>query len=265
MARTVAAASLAAMAGRLDLLRKLRYVRPYNSRTQGVFDPRTEQVITNKLSTIDPEVWGKYDLASQKVVPIDAEDPGVWRMDFDRGAPAAQAVLRDHPGAVEQDRYELVLPHLAAGSGVLLDACTTDPAPGVRARVERLGYEYVPIDIRERRGVRQEDITALSFADGSVARIISLDTLEHVEAYEAALREFLRVLEPGGICAVHVPCYYFDKPDSEPISEGVDPWGHVRYFSAHELARTMRDVGFAVLRLGLHLDYGAALCVGGKP
>jgi SAM-dependent methyltransferase len=177
----------------------------------------------------------------------------------------AQKLLREHPGAVEQDRYELVLPHLAPGRGILLDACTTDPAPGVRARVEGLGFEYVPIDIRERRGVRQEDITALSFADGSIARIISLDTLEHVESYEAALKEFLRVLEPGGVCIVHVPCYYFDKPSSEPISEGTDPWGHVRYFSAHELARTMRDVGFRILRLSLHLDYGAGLCVAAKP
>jgi len=246
---------------RIELLRKLRYVRPYDSRIYGVFDARTQQAITNKLSTIDPEVWGRYDLASQKVVPKDADDPGVWRMDFDRAAPAAQALLRERPGIVEQDRYELVLPHLAPGSGVLLDACTTDPAPGVRARVKALGYDYTPIDIRARRGVRQEDITALSFADGSIARIISLDTLEHVEAYETALRELLRVLEPGGVCIVHVPCYYFDKPESEPISEGTDPWGHVRYFSAHELARTMRDVGFRILRLSLHLDYGAGLCV----
>src|SRR3954470_19828315 len=105
------------MGRRIDLRRKLRYVRPYDSRVYGVFDARTQQAITNKLSTIDPEVWGRYDLASQKVVPKDAEDPGVWRMDFDRGAPAAQALLRDHPCAIEQDRYELVLPHLAAGSG----------------------------------------------------------------------------------------------------------------------------------------------------
>ena len=252
------------MSSRLAVLRKLRYVRPYNSRTHGVFDARTEQVITNKLLTLDPEVWGKYDLASQKVVPIDADDPGVWRMDFDRAAPAAQALLREHPAIVEQERYELVLAHLAPGRGVLLDACTTDPAPGVRSRIEGLGYVYMPIDIRERRGIRQEDITALNFEDASVARIISLDTLEHVADYETALREFHRVLSPGGVCVVHVPCYYFDKPDSEPISEGVDPWGHVRYFSAHELARTMRDVGFTLLRLSLHLDYGAALCVGGK-
>lgn len=253
------------MGRRIELLRKLRYVRPYDSRVYGVFDARTQQAITNKLSTIDPEVWGRYDLASQKVVPKDADDPGVWRMDFDRAAPVAQALLREHAGIVEQDRYELVLPHLAPGSGTLLDACTTDPAPGVKARVKALGYEYTPIDIRERRGVRQEDITALSFADRSIARIISLDTLEHVEAYEAALEEFLRVLEPGGVCIVHVPCYYFDKPSSEPISEDTDPWGHVRYFSAHELARTMRDVGFRILRLSLHLDYGAGLCVAAKP
>jgi SAM-dependent methyltransferase len=252
------------MGRRLDLLRKLPYVRPYDSRRWGVYDSRTQQVVTNRLSTIDPEVWGRYDLASQKVVPKDAEDPGVWRVDFDRAAPAAQALLRDRPELLEQERYELVLAHLGPGSGTLLDACTTDPAPGVRSRVQRLGFDYVPIDIRPRRGIRQEDVTALSFADGSIARIVSLDTLEHVEGYERALAEFLRVLEPGGVCVVHVPCYYFDKPDSEPISEGVDPWGHVRYFSAHELARTMRDLGFVLLRVGLHLDYGAAVCVGGK-
>lgn len=250
--------------GPMQLLRKLRYVRPYDSRFYGVFDARTQQAITNKLSTIDPEVWGRYDLASQKIVPKDAADPGVWRMDFDREAPAAQGLVREHGGVIEQDRYELVLPHLAPGRGTLLDACTTDPAPGVRARIKSLGYEYVPVDIRARRGVRQEDVTALSYADGSVARIISLDTLEHIEGYERALAEFQRVLEPGGVCAVHVPCYYYDKPDSEPISEGVDPWGHVRYFSAHELARAMRDAGFTLLRLALHLDYGAAICIGGK-
>ena len=252
------------MGRRLDLLRKLRYVRPYDSRVYGVFDARTQQAITNKLSTIDPEVFGRYDLATQKVVPADAEDPGILGLDLDRETVRAQALARDHPGLLERERYELVLPHLPPGSGTLLDACTTDPAPGVRGRVERLGYEYVPIDIRARRGVRQEDVTALSFADGSIARVVSLDTLEHVEAYESALREFHRVLAPGGTAHVHVPVYYFDRPESAPISEGVDPWGHVRYFSARDLAAAMRAAGFTLLRLGLHLDYGAAIATGAK-
>lgn len=252
------------MGRRLELLRKLRYVRPYDSRVYGVFDARTQQAITNKLSTIDPAVFGKYELASQRVVPADAEDPGILSLDLDRETARAQALVRDHPGVLERERYELVLAHLAPGSGTLLDACTTDPAPGVRAGVERLGYEYLPIDIRARRGIRQEDVTALSFADGAIARIVSLDTLEHVEDYRAALGEFHRVLAPGGVAIVHVPVYFFDRAESAPIGPGTDPWGHVRYFSAHELAREMRAAGFTLLRLGLHLDYGAAVAVGAK-
>jgi hypothetical protein len=252
------------MGRRLEMLKKLRYVRPYDSRVYGVFDARTQQAITNKLSTIDPAVFGKYELASQKVVPADAEDPGILSLDLDRETMRAQGLVRAHPGVLERERYALVFPHLPPGSGTLLDACTTDPAPGVRARAEKLGYEYLPIDIRARRGIRQEDVTALSFADASIAGVISLDTLEHVEGYEAALREFHRVLVPGGVAIVHVPVYFFDRPDSAPIGPDTDPWGHVRYFSAHELGREMRAAGFTLLRLGLHLDYGAAIAVGGK-
>lgn len=252
------------MGRRLELLKKLPYVRPYDTRVRGVFDRRTQQAITNRLQTLDPEVFGRYDLASQKIVPRDAEDPGIWRLDLDAETGRAQRVTRGAPDLLVAERYELVLAHLAPGSGVLLDACTTDPDPAVRARVSKLGYEYVPIDIEHRRNVRQEDVTALSFEDRSVARVISLDTLEHVQDYQRALREFHRVLVPGGVCIVHVPAYYFDRRDSAPISPGVDPWDHVRYFSAHELAREMRDAGFTLLRLGLHLDYGAALCVGAR-
>src|SRR3954451_4386552 len=103
------------MGRRIELLRKLRYVRPYDSRVYGIFDARTQQAITNKLSTIDPEVWGRYDLTSQKIVPIDADDPGVCRMDFGRAPPLARRLPREHPGAVAQARRELVRPHLAPG------------------------------------------------------------------------------------------------------------------------------------------------------
>jgi hypothetical protein len=252
------------MGRRLEMLKKLRYVRPYDSRVYGVFDARTQQAITNKLQTIDPAVFGRYDLTGQKVVPADAEDPGILSLDLDRETLRAQGLVRQHPDVLERERYDLVFPHLPPGSGTLLDACTMAPAPGVRARARKLGYDYLPIDILPARGVQREDVTALSFADGSIAGILSLDTLEHVEDYQAALREFHRVLAPGGVALVHVPVYFFDRPESAPIAPDTDPWDHVRYFSAHELARELRAAGFTLLRLGLHLDYGAAVAVGGK-
>lgn len=48
------------------------------------------------------------------------------------------------------------------------------------------------------RGIRHEDITALSMADESFDIIGSFEVLEHVPDYLAGLNEFYRVLKPGG-------------------------------------------------------------------
>jgi SAM-dependent methyltransferase len=49
------------------------------------------------------------------------------------------------------------------------------------------------------------DVTRLSMASASVAAIGSFDVLEHVPDYRAALREFARVLTPGGTLLLSVP------------------------------------------------------------
>jgi SAM-dependent methyltransferase len=241
---------------RLDLAR-LRRLR--------LFDPATELKVPTGQSVYDPAVFGRYDRVTQKVVSI-RDDEGVWDTGLDEAMIGAQDHARDWPVTIERDRYSLVLPLLAPGTGTCLDACTTSPEPRVRAHVEQLGYRYLPVDINgDGTTVQREDVTALSFSDASVAKIMSLDTLEHVERYPAALAEFHRVLEPGGVLFVHVPVYFFDREESAPLDPANDPWEHVRYFSARELVGKVTDAGFALLRAQLHLDYGAALCIAGKP
>jgi SAM-dependent methyltransferase len=69
------------------------------------------------------------------------------------------------------------------------------------------GSEYLP-DVAfgsSRGGIRSEDCTQLTFSDASFNSIISQDVLEHVENYEAALREFHRVLKPEGHLLCSVP------------------------------------------------------------
>jgi hypothetical protein len=254
-----------------DAIRRLARLRPYDPERHGLYDLGTQRVYEHARqlvvpagqSVYDPEVFGRYDRATQSVVPI-VERPELWQLRLDELMTTAQEHARAWPGAVERDRYRLALALLAPGRGTCLDACTGSPLPETRARVTELGYDYLPIDLEPPEGIRREDVTALTFADASIARIVSLDTLEHVPDYEAALREFHRVLEPGGVAIVHVPCYFFDREHSAPLDPANDPWGHVRYFSGRELVATVVRTGLSVLRVQLHLDYGAALVVAGR-
>ena len=233
-------------------------------RGQGIYDPTTHWIVPRGQGIYDPNVFGKYDLASQRVVPKSDAATGD-AADLDIIAGATNAFLRKGTFKIEDDRYTLVLAALALcgpGKGICIDACTNSPLTTARERVTALGFEYMPVDYGgDGTNVRREDLTKLTFADGAVSRIISLDTLEHIDEYAKAVSELYRVLADGGVAIFHVPCYYFEKLASEPIKPGVDPWDHVRYFSSRELVRTIASAGFIVLRIGFHFDYGATLCV----
>jgi SAM-dependent methyltransferase len=54
-------------------------------------------------------------------------------------------------------------------------------------------------------GVRHEDLTRLSFARRSFDLVVSLDVLEHVQGFRAALSECFRVLAPGGTFLLTCP------------------------------------------------------------
>jgi SAM-dependent methyltransferase len=61
--------------------------------------------------------------------------------------------------------------------------------------------------LRDQRPQRvvHEDATALSHPDGRFNALLSFDVLEHIPDYHAALREFARVLQPGGIAILTAP------------------------------------------------------------
>lgn len=72
------------------------------------------------------------------------------------------------------------------------------------ARSEYLGDGLAP-GIVNSRGIRHEDVTALSFGDRSFDHILSFDVLEHVPDYRAALAEFGRVLKDDGSLILSAP------------------------------------------------------------
>ena len=77
-----------------------------------------------------------------------------------------------------------------------------------------VGSEFIPDraapGTTDAAGIRCENVEQLSFADGAFDYVVSLDVLEHVFSYEAALRELWRVLKPGGVAVVTVP-FGFDR------------------------------------------------------
>jgi len=80
----------------------------------------------------------------------------------------------------------------------------------LKARYPQLvGSEYLGDSIPSgsyRDGLRNEDLTALSFPDDTFDLIISLDVLEHVSDDVSAFAECYRCLAPGGTLVFTAPC-----------------------------------------------------------
>ena len=58
--------------------------------------------------------------------------------------------------------------------------------------------------------VQFQDITQLGFGNATLDAVVSFDVLEHVPDYVSAIREFARVLKPGGTCIATFP--FNDQP-----------------------------------------------------
>lgn len=83
-----------------------------------------------------------------------------------------------------------------------------------------------------RRWVRCEDVTALRMRDASLDAVVTLDVLEHVHDYRAALREFARVLKPGGVLVATMP-FYADRDENVQIAR-LDGRGAIEHLGEPE-------------------------------
>lgn len=71
------------------------------------------------------------------------------------------------------------------------------------------GSEYLGSTIlyggSDKKGIRNETLTSLTFAENQFNHILSFDVFEHIPDYEMAFRECLRCLKPGGNLVFTVP------------------------------------------------------------
>jgi SAM-dependent methyltransferase len=119
-------------------------------------------------------------------------------------------------------------------------------------------------------GALRGDATRLPFPDQTFDVVITSEVLEHIQDDVAAIAEMYRVLKVGGIFAATVPSWLPEvinwRLSSEyhaPASKG----GHVRIYSAVELAAKLRAAGLEIegrhRAHGLHSPYWWLKCAVG--
>lgn len=117
--------------------------------------------------------------------------------------------------------------------------------------LEARGHRAVGVDVLEeavrlatraapRSTVLRADASRLPFPDAHFDRLVSHHLVEHLEDIGGALREWRRVLQPGGVLVVCTPNRLYPSPR---IFE--DP-GHVHLYDRRELEGAVSECGFLV-------------------
>lgn len=96
--------------------------------------------------------------------------------------------------------------------------------PRTRLRLERYLATLMGAEMAE---IRHEDCTDLGLPEASRDVVLTFDVLEHVPDYRAALREFARVLAPGGWLVLSVPFDY--ASDDTIVRARLQPDGSIEH------------------------------------
>jgi SAM-dependent methyltransferase len=148
--------------------------------------------------------------------------------------PEAQCV---HCGALERHRFlwSFIQAHTDLFDGRSKRMLHVAPEPCfVEHFRQRLGPGYLTADLSDKQAMVQMDITAIQMADDTFDVIYCSHVLEHVPDDRRAMREFYRVLKPGGWAILLVPITA-QKTFEDPTV--VDPAERLRLFGQEDHVR----------------------------
>lgn len=153
---------------------------------------------------------------NMRSIPDDNELHSLWAAAYETNnyrdtSLSSKVLLRTH-ALIEKDfsneeHFENVL-EVGTGSGVHLGFVRhsftkyvmTDASRGILDTIQ------VPKGLAERVTLKQADATSLPFKDNAFERVIATHVLEHIPGPQLVLQEWARVLKPGGVLSLILPC-----------------------------------------------------------
>ena len=141
--------------------------------------------------------------------------------------------LADHGGGPMLD--------IGCGTGAMMARLVAD------GHFPVLGTDLSPVAVDAARGRGLDVVRSvaedLPFRSASAAVLVSLDVVEHLDDDVEALREYRRVLVPGGLMVLTVPAYDWAWSDHDVAL------GHRRRYTRTRLSEAVEAAGFAVERV----------------
>lgn len=145
-------------------------------------------------------------------------------------------------------RYQEVMPYIAPKDNILDLACGTGFGSDMLSRHTEglvIGGDIAVGVIQECNNIWKRknllfkalDGTSLPYVDPYFDKIVSFETIEHTTEYLKMLKEFHRVLKPGGIAFISTPNFQVNSPSGKVTN----PY-HTQEFTFDELKKILHGV-----------------------